>query len=26
VAKLRTDLLDNRSLAMLLEIYKGLIY
>src|SRR6266436_3830442 len=25
-ARLRTDLLDNRSLDMLLEIYKGLIY
>ena len=25
-ARLRTDLLDNRSLAMLLEISKGLIY
>src|SRR5437870_9370367 len=25
-ARLRTDILDNRSLAMLLEISKGLIY
>jgi len=26
MARLRTDLPDNRSLAILLEIYKGLIY